>query len=98
METFIGDIVKISVETKADLTGRTIELLYRKPDGTEGIWNGTMSNTSNTVAYYTTQVSDLNVAGLWKLQAFVYTATTKAHGKLCQFYVREHLPDSQEEQ
>lgn len=91
METFVGDIVTIVLETLIDLTGYTRYIKYRKPDGTKGTWPASMHPSYNTMAYYTTAVGDLDQAGVWKVQVYVTSLTFNSHGKVCDLVVKDVL-------
>lgn len=88
METFIGDIVTLAIETNVDLSGQTLEIMYRKPDDTEGYWNATIHPTDHSVALYTTQESDLDIVGTWKIQVFAHDINSRSHGKFAEFRVK----------
>ena len=63
---------EIVLDTFVDLTlATTIEIRYRKPDGTAGIWAGTLVDL--TKVSYTTVADDLDVAGRWVLQVYAET-------------------------
>lgn len=93
METFVGDRVIISLITGQVLTGLTIGIKFVRPDGTVGYWDSTIDGTDNTKMYYTTVPTDLNVAGYWRLQAFIESAGVRSHGKIVELKVFETLTD-----
>lgn len=90
METFVGDIVKISLDTKITLTGYDVYIKYIKPNGVKGSWTAGVSGTDAEVLEYTTNVTDLDVAGTWKLQAFASDVGVAGHGKWVDLEVFEH--------
>jgi hypothetical protein len=69
-EYFIGQSVYIELDPAPfDPSGGTSPLIkYEKPDGTTGQWNASIVGGKIT---YTTNSTDLDVPGTWKLQAFV---------------------------
>ena len=58
----------IYLDTNVDLTTATsMEILYKKPDGTTGEWDGSADDT--TKIKYDVQDGDLDQAGQWYFQA-----------------------------
>lgn len=97
METFIGDILTFSIETGIDLSGLTLELLFRKPDGTKGYWNASIDPNDSSIALFTTQQSSLDIKGVWRFQIFAYNNYVKLHGKFFDVKVDEHYDSSIDE-
>ena len=90
METFVGDIVRINLETSITLTGYTVRIRYKKPNGQRGSWDATIAPADDSIMYYDTDQTDLDVHGTWRLQAFAYSgAVVRGHGKICELEVFE---------
>jgi len=82
METFVGDTVKILIDTDIDLSGfDEIKILYRKPDGSIGEWEAAVCPDDDTYIQYQCNISTLDMSGTWKLQAFVSNDNEQYHGK-----------------
>jgi len=79
--------VEIQVDTKIDLTDVTTKkLLVQKADGTDVEWLD--PTVSGTKLVYTTQASDLDCAGKYRLAAYVeFGATSKHTGETASFTV-----------
>jgi hypothetical protein len=92
METFVGDTVKILLNTYIDLTGySTIRIKYEKPDGTTGYWTASVCPDNSYYIMYTTFHSDLNIYGTWKLQGYVAHGGEYLHGKYATLQVLQPL-------
>jgi hypothetical protein len=89
MPVFASDIVKLLLNTGQTLTGLTVYIKYKKPDGTNGVWPASICGTNNKVVEYSTNpYVDLDQTGVWKLQAFSMTgAVTRSHGKVVDLSV-----------
>lgn len=62
----------ITLDTKITLTGAPlVEVHYKKPDGTEGTWEGSVVDTTKVL--YTTILGDIPAAdfGMWEFLAYV---------------------------
>ncbi len=93
METFVGETVKIVLKTGIDLSGYAdLRMRFRRPDGTTGEWISSVSGTNTTWMEYTTLTGDLNVAGLWAVEAFAADTGILLRGKPVDFMV--YLPIS----
>jgi hypothetical protein len=93
METFVGDVIDIIVQTGITLTGATDLLIkYRKPDGTTGAWVSTIVGGAVTYMHYETIKGDLDQNGVWQLQAYAEFGATVGNGKIVN--VRVHNPIS----
>jgi|WetSurMetagenome_2_1015567.scaffolds.fasta_scaffold207411_4 hypothetical protein len=86
-EVFIGDTVTIDLATTLVLTGYTLKILYRKPDGTVGSWDATISSTDSTHLYYTTLDSDFDQEGIWLLQSYIDYGGIYLHGQWVELKV-----------
>lgn len=91
MDTFVGDVLVISLDAGVDLTGYTLYICYTKPDGTDGRWNATQCISDDSVAVYTTAKGDLDQAGTWKLHIYATSLTFRGHGRIIDFLVQEPL-------
>jgi len=91
METFVGDVITISVETTIDLLDLSLRILYHKPDGTTGFWNATKNPLDASKMYYVTSKSDLDAVGKWKLQAYAFSPGHSGHGKIVELMVNKRL-------
>lgn len=70
METFVGDTIEINVETGIDLSSyATLQIKFRRPNMSMGIWAATIDPADDTRMYYETDETDLNMEGTWYLQA-----------------------------
>lgn len=70
MHTYVGDTIKISLDTHIDLSGyATLQIKFRRPNRTIGKWTATIDPDDNEKMYYETAEADLNLPGMWSLQA-----------------------------
>jgi hypothetical protein len=84
----IGTIVAFDVGE--DITTATLlRLEYQKPDNKLGSWVAGIYGT--TSAAYVTLAGDLNVAGRWKLQAYIELPGWKGHSTVATFDVEDEL-------
>lgn len=76
---YTGQDLRIRVTiTGEDITGAaSAEILFAKPDGTNGTWTATVEDAANGIIYYDATPADLDVAGIWALQARVVDANAK---------------------
>ena len=63
--------LRIELETGITLTGNTVVIKYKKPDGVTGQWAGTISTDVSKVYYDLTSTTDIDVAGKWYFWAHV---------------------------
>lgn len=98
METFVGDTIRISVETGIDLSGYgTLQIKFRRPNESIGIWSATIDPTDDSKMYYDTDETDLNMEGQWFLQANAKDAgppTADLHGQWVEVKVMEPFADT----
>jgi hypothetical protein len=89
----VGDkFVKIRLNAGMDISAATtIEIHYKKPDGTTGEWTATLEGTN--YAYYYTLADTLDMNGTWTIQLYVEVGSVKAHGKAASFVVYDTLID-----
>lgn len=91
METFVGDIILLSIETNVDLVGTNVEILYKKPDSTYGVWEARIDSKDNSKVVYTTVTDDLDIPGIWQLHVRSYSDSKEAHGKIFELNVNKPL-------
>ena len=93
----VGDkFVKIRLNAGMDISAATtIEIHYKKPDGTTGEWLGVLEGTN--YAYFYTLANTLDMNGTWWVQLYVVVANTEAHGEAVSFVVYDTLIDHSEE-
>ena len=93
METFVNDTIRITVDADIDLSGyATLQIRYKKPDGTTGCWPATLCPTDDERMYYDTQIGDLDQAGEWLIQGVALDAGVKLSGKVwCKIKVFDML-------
>ena len=93
METFVNDTIRITIKSHIDLSGyATLQIRYKKPDGTTGCWPAILCPTDNTRMYYDTVIGDLDQEGEWLIQGVALDAGIKLSGKIwCRIKVNEML-------
>jgi len=95
METYVNDTVQITLDTKIDLSGyATLQILYRKPDGTTGCWSAGLCPTDNNCMTYVCVYGDLDQDGKWLIQAMALDAGVKLTGLWIEFEVHDALAPS----
>lgn len=96
METFVGDTIRFSVETGIDLSGyATLQIKFRRPNRSIGIWTATIDPTDDSKMYYDTGVDDLNADGQWFLQANAKDGpTVDLHGQWVEVKVMTPFGDT----
>ena len=85
---FKGQTITISLDTSIDLSGYTGYILYKKPNDVQSSWNADISG--DTVSYDITE-TDIDVAGVWEVQAYATDGTDHKYGKIQVVEFREHL-------
>lgn len=85
---FKGQTVTLELDTGRDLTGWEGFILYEKPNGVNGEWAGSI--TTDTVSYDIAE-GDIDVAGVWKVQAKATLGTEREYGKIQVLEFRTHL-------
>lgn len=81
-EYFINTRIDIRIDpaphdfTEAD----EVKILYRKPNGDTGEWEG---EKFGTLIKYVTLTSDVDVPGTWQLQACAVYGAEEKKGKVC---------------
>lgn len=93
MDTFVGNVVNLIINTAVTLTGATTLLIkYRKPDGTTGAWVSTIVAGAPRYMEYETGVDDFDQNGIWQLSAFAIIGGAVLDGILTN--VEVHRPIS----
>jgi hypothetical protein len=83
-----GQVITIVLETNTDLSGATTpRIRYEKDDKTDGEWVATINGNN---LEYTTDNDDLDVAGTWKLQAYVDQSGNR-YGNVARIQVDRRL-------
>lgn len=73
-----------------DTTQATVrQIVARKPDGSRLEWLALQEAT--TSIKYVTGVGDLDMSGVWKLQAYVEVGPWKGFGEITDFEVKNPL-------
>ena len=85
---FKGQTITLSLDTDIDLSGYTGLILYKKPNGVAGQWSGSIS--TDTVSYDITE-SDIDIAGVWEVQAKATLGDERKYGKIQVIEFRTHL-------
>ena len=82
MDTFVNDTVQFTIDAGIDLSGySTLQIKYRKPDGTYGCWTAAICGTDNNCMTYTCVAGDLDQVGDWLLQALASDVGVALHGR-----------------
>lgn len=83
----VGDYgTLINVDTGADLSTVTVQkIFYKKPDGTIGEWVASISE--NRYLQYVTLEDDIDIPGIWKIQAYIETPAGVWYGDMAKFSV-----------
>jgi hypothetical protein len=85
-------LLTLTLDTGRDLTGASNpKILYQKPDGTKGEWTATISGQSLTYAVINT---DIDQAGVWKLQTYIEVAAKKGYGEIVEQVFEKPLTSS----
>ena len=74
VKPYVGDTgTLINVETGIDLSGVvTLRLDLTKPDGNTVAWVSTVKSDDTSVAEYTVQANDFDIAGAWTGQVYAF--------------------------
>lgn len=91
MAIFQGQsLLTIELETSYDISSATTaKILFQKPDGTTGEFEGVVSDTTKVA--YTTETGDLDQAGTWHMQAYVEIDGLKGYGAITYVTVESNL-------
>lgn len=83
---YLGDTgTEIILDTGEDLTSATVMKILYKNKTTSGEWIATVVET--TKLRYVTQTDDLDVSGVWKVQAYVEMPSWSGKGNTASFNV-----------
>lgn len=85
---FKGQTITLALDTDVALDGFDGFILYEKPNGVKGQWEGDI--VSDTVEYDILE-TDIDVAGVWKVQAHATDGTEFKYGKIQIVEFRTHL-------
>jgi len=85
---FNGQTFRLSLDTDADISLFTGTILYTKPNGVTGSWAGIVSND---VVYYDVQTGDVDVTGVWRVQAKAVNGSNVKYGKIQVIEFRSHI-------
>jgi len=81
---------KLILDVKADISTATVmRIYYRKPNGTKSYWAA--SAEGDRAIYYKIQASDLDVAGVWKVQPYIVIGGEEIYGDIERFEVKENM-------
>jgi len=94
METFVNDTPRLTLNTGIDVSGyATLQIRYRKPDGSTGCWPAIICTVDNKCIYYDTQIGDIDQEGKWLYQAVILDAGVRLTGLWCTFQAHDPLRD-----
>lgn len=92
MEVFVYDTVTISLDTGIDVSGFSkLNVKYERPDGTTGCWDASLSPTDNNHVIADLDGDDLDMNGIWKVQAYIEEGDEHYHGGVAEFTVYNRL-------
>lgn len=75
---FKGQTITLALDTDVDLTGFTGVIRYKKPNRISGEWAGSIVNDTVT---YDIDENDIDVAGVWMVQAKATMGAEVKYGK-----------------
>jgi hypothetical protein len=65
---YVNQPLQLRLDTETVLTGATLQIRYKNPNGTTGLWAAT---ASGTVLVYSIAGNVLTTAGEWEFRAWV---------------------------
>lgn len=79
-QVFVGDVgTEIALDCGTALSSATVRrIIAKKPNGTSVTWTAVADGTNGIK--YVTQPNDLDIAGVWQLQAYVELPAWKGSG------------------
>ena len=81
---------KITLNVGMDISGASaLRIYYQKPSGTKGHWTA-MAESARSISH-TLAASDLDEAGVWKVQPYTVVDDKETYGDIERFEVRENL-------
>jgi len=94
-KTFVGDTPRLVVNTGIDLSVyATLIIKFKRPNRTTGYWTASIDPADSTRMIYDLLVTDLNMPGLWVVQAHVEDTDVELHGLWADINVYEPLPET----
>ena len=85
----MGNIFKCDIGTKIIVavgfnisSASVVKIYYRKPNGATGSWDATKEGDNVSISFTTTTSGELDVAGVWTLQAYVEISSWKGYGNI----------------
>lgn len=93
----IGTVFKATIKDEDGVVvdvsaASTMELVYRKPDGTAVVQTAVhTTDGTDGVIQYTTVDGDMDTEGEWRVQGFVVIATSEFHSDVHRFRVYPNL-------
>ena len=92
----IGTLFKVTVQdgtTAVDVsTATTKQLLFKKPDGTVLTKTaGFFTDGTEGIITYSSISGDLNLIGLWTIQAFIIISAKEFHSDIARFRVHRNV-------
>ena len=92
METFVNDTPRITLDTGIDVYGySTLQIRYRKPDGTTVCWDATLCAANDECLYYDVQLYELDKEGEWLVQGVALDTGVRLTGLWCKINVHDPL-------
>ncbi len=71
VQIFKDQDYRLKLDSMISLLNATLlEIKYEKPDGTDGVWTGTL-HVDNKSVIYDVSAAENNQAGIWKFQLHV---------------------------
>lgn len=90
----IGTVFDLNSDPNAtgvNLTGYTLAVLFKKPNGIGIERTAALKSASTTIVRYTTIVNDIDVAGTWSVQIRVSNSGNIWYGETNSFVVYEQF-------
>lgn len=82
----------IVLDTSIDLSSAdSVSVHYQKPSGTDGVWTGSVSETTKIL--YAVQAGDIDETGRWELQAVASFSGRLAYGRRTHMRVSNPITD-----
>lgn len=89
-KVYVGDVgTVIRLDVGEDVSGSTVSMKVRKPDGTETAWSASVNASDSTKIDHTTVSGDLDQAGVYELQASIDGASWDGLGETTELMVHE---------
>lgn len=95
MDTFVGDTIRINLNTGIDISGySTLCIKYKKPDGTTGAWPATIDPSNSNKMYYDCETEDIDQSGEWAIQASVEEGAQQLNSRWVRFDVYNPIKEA----